>query len=424
VHRNNATDNLESSDSCGTAGEAASPAMTVQEPRHRRWLAAAAVGATACVAPAITASATGADLTKLHGKLGTTQSQLNNTKSREKVLAGSIATLNTQVASLSGQISIVQARQAAARERLTAEDDRVAAAKAAVTRERRHMVHLRHVLRRAQLALGAELRSQYEQPQQSFISLVVDSGGFQQLLDGLQYLSRAKRQEQSVIVFTRTARAKALAAAARLVKLEQTDAEAADVASTQNSALAGMGALLDSRQAALADERAAQSTALAASQEQGAKLESAISTIQKREAAARAAAQAVVHYAPAPTTSATSTSSVSRTDSPGSSSAGSSDTTGDSSATGNGGASLALTGGWAIPYAVVLCESGGQNLPPNGAGASGYYQIEAATWKGAGGSGPAAYLAPKSEQDAIASKLWNGGKGASNWTCARIVGIT
>jgi hypothetical protein len=82
------------------------------------------------------------------------------------------------------------------------------------------------------------------------------------------------------------------------------------------------------------------------------------------------------------------------------------------------------SGGWAIPYAVVLCESGGQNLPPNGAGASGYYQIEPATWKGFGGTGPAAYLASKAEQDAVAAKIWNGGAGASNWTCARIVGIT
>ncbi len=81
------------------------------------------------------------------------------------------------------------------------------------------------------------------------------------------------------------------------------------------------------------------------------------------------------------------------------------------------------SGGWSIPYAVVLCESGGQNLPPNGAGASGYYQIEPATWKGFGGSGPAAYLASKAEQDTVAAKIWNGGAGASNWTCARIVGI-
>jgi hypothetical protein len=71
----------------------------------------------------------------------------------------------------------------------------------------------------------------------------------------------------------------------------------------------------------------------------------------------------------------------------------------------------------------VLCESGGQNLPPNSAGASGYYQIMPATWTGAGGSGPAAYLASKAEQDAVASRLWNGGAGASNWVCAGMVGI-
>jgi hypothetical protein len=76
-----------------------------------------------------------------------------------------------------------------------------------------------------------------------------------------------------------------------------------------------------------------------------------------------------------------------------------------------------------IPYAIVLCESGGQNLPPNSAGASGYYQIIPGTWSLYGGTGPAAYLASKAEQDAVASRIWDGGKGASAWVCAGIVGI-
>ncbi|MGH2916085.1 MAG: transglycosylase family protein, partial [Solirubrobacteraceae bacterium] len=81
------------------------------------------------------------------------------------------------------------------------------------------------------------------------------------------------------------------------------------------------------------------------------------------------------------------------------------------------------SGGWAIPYAIVLCESGGQDLPPNSAGASGYYQIIPGTWRLFGGSGPAAYLAPRAEQDAVAARIWRGGAGASNWVCAGIVGI-
>ena len=72
----------------------------------------------------------------------------------------------------------------------------------------------------------------------------------------------------------------------------------------------------------------------------------------------------------------------------------------------------------------MLCESGGQNLPPNGAGASGYYQIIPSTWHDFGGTGPAAYLAPKSEQDAVAARIWNNGAGASNWACSAIVGVT
>jgi hypothetical protein len=78
-------------------------------------------------------------------------------------------------------------------------------------------------------------------------------------------------------------------------------------------------------------------------------------------------------------------------------------------------------GRWAIPGPIVMCESHGQNLPPNGAGASGYYQIIPSTWRSYGGAGYAAYLTAKPEQDTVASRIWAGGAGASQWTCAGMV---
>ena len=78
-------------------------------------------------------------------------------------------------------------------------------------------------------------------------------------------------------------------------------------------------------------------------------------------------------------------------------------------------------GPWAIPWAIVQCESGGQNLPPNYAGASGYYQFMVATWKGLGGSTPQAFQASKAEQDRLAARLWAGGAGRDNWVCASLV---
>jgi hypothetical protein len=76
--------------------------------------------------------------------------------------------------------------------------------------------------------------------------------------------------------------------------------------------------------------------------------------------------------------------------------------------------------GWAIPNSVVQCESGGQNQPPNYVGASGYYQIIPSTWLAYGGGqyAPSAYQATAAQQASVASRIWDGGAGASQWVCA------
>src|SRR5207237_5251092 len=81
-----------------------------------------------------------------------------------------------------------------------------------------------------------------------------------------------------------------------------------------------------------------------------------------------------------------------------------------------GGARSASDGQWVIPTAIVMCESGGANLPPNGASAAGYYQILGSTWAENGGTSPdQANLHSKAEQDAVAARIWAGGAGASQW---------
>lgn len=372
--------------------------MSAKYRRHKQLPRAAALGLTLCSGLLVAGSATGADVTQLQSKLNSAKSQLGATQTHQQTLAGNISALNGQVSSLASQINLVQSQEATAQSQLTGYDTALSQAKSELYAERARLHMLKRRLQRASKLLGAQLRSQYEQPDQSFVSLLVDASGFNQLLSQLQYLDNAKRAEQKIIQLTRSARAQTESATARIDKLAEADQRAANAAAVQTDALSGMNSLLASRQAALNLERQAQATALAASQAKGSDLRSAIHQIQVKEAAAQQATQ---------TFSGGGTTSTTTPTTPGS-----------------GGAGLGGSGGWAIPEAIVLCESGGQNLPPNGAGASGYYQIIPATWKQFGGSGPAAYLASEGEQSAVAAKIWNGGAGASNWTCSSIVGIT
>ncbi len=334
--------------------------------------------------------------------LGQLHSQLGAVQAHESSLSASISSLSDLISSLDSQIALVESREAMVRADLAADRAKLASVQAALARERKLLALLKARLARSRMLLGRQLVSNYEQAKPNLVSVVLESDGFNDLLDKITYLRDAQQQQQAIIQVTKQAKARANAAAARLASLEASVRQITIETGQRVQALAGMNMLLHSKQSALAQARSAQQDALAASQAKGAALQSEISKVEAEQAAAeRAAALAAQQQQQA--------------------AAG-------GSAGGSGGPTpvgptYGPSGGWAIPYAIVLCESGGQNLTPNYAGASGYYQIMPATWKLFGGTGPAAYMASKSEQDAVASRIWNGGAGASNWVCAGIVGI-
>ena len=331
--------------------------------------------------------------------LGQLNTQLGGVQAHEHTLAASIAGLSQLISSLDGQIALVQSREAAVRSDLARERAQLASVQRAQTREQHLLSVLRQRLARARMLLARQLVSNYEQAKPNLVSVVLESAGFKDLLDKLTFLRDAQKQQQAIIAITKAAKARADAAARHLAALEVTDRQITLATGQRVRALAGMNLLLHSKQAALQQARSVKQQALGATRARGAALRSQIARI---EAAQAAAARAAAAAAAAPSSSSSS---------------------GGGGAPTAAGPTFGPSGGWAIPYSIVLCESGGQDLTPNSAGASGYYQILPSTWKLFGGTGPAAYLASKSEQDAVASRIWNGGAGASNWVCAGIVGI-
>lgn len=360
--------------------------------------AVVAVGATAAATLAV-----GVGPTEASSNLGQLNSALSANHAHAQQVSAALATTGQQIKTLTGQVALIDSRLASVQSELGVDQARVQADAAKMAQERAAAGRFERRLRLARTSLARQLVSQYESGSTSLVAVVLESKGFQQLLENVDFIKRAQHEEQSLLKVARTDKARANAAAARAAKLRAAESKVAAARELQDRSLAGMQTVLNSRQDALAHVRAAQSAALAAAHSRGTETTDEIAHEKAQEAAAQAAARTLAE--------ANSSQDASTTGAV---------TTGGGVA---GGASNAF-GEWAIPASIVMCESGGQNLPPNSAGASGYYQIIPSTWTGFGGTGPAAYLASKQEQDAVAARIWRGGAGAPDWVCAGIVGIS
>jgi len=317
--------------------------------------------ALALVGPALSGAQSEGDL----------RNRADRARAREQGLSGDVARLGRLVGKLDNDIAVIERRRAEVQAQLDADRAKLATLREELRAERRRVVRLRARLREARQILSARLVELYQTPQPDLVTVIMRAKGFADLLEQSTYVKAVGHQDQKIIDIVKAARVDAAQAVRRLARDEARQEDITAAIEARRNALVGISASLQGRRAAVAQARAARAALLAATRAQRRSLEKRIASLE----AARARAAMV----PGP------------------------------------------GGPWAIPWPVVQCESGGQNLPPNYASASGYYQILASTWKLFGGAGPAAWKASKAEQDRVAAKIWNGGAGAHNWVCYSLV---
>jgi len=311
-----------------------------------------------------------------HPSVGSLQQGIAADQAHEQSLSAAAGNVTALIDRVGAQLSILSGRVSAIEDQLAAERTRLSELAADVTAERGLAARLRARYAVDQARLSRWLVSDYEHGRPDLITVVLNAGGFSELLERLDFLRRLSDEEGQITTQTRNARVVAVASIARLRRLGIAQAQAAKATAAETAALQSIQSALSAREAVLAQARAVDLAQLSRTRGDRAQLQSRL----RSELAALAA----------PPTTSTAPSGTS----------------------------------FVIPWSIVQCESGGQNLPPNSAGASGYYQIIPSTWKGDGGTTAQAYQAPKSEQDTVAARIWDGGAGARNWVCAGIVGIT
>ena len=301
------------------------------------------------------------------------RSTIERSRDRERELSGAVARLGTLVARAGREVAVVQGRLTEVEADLAAAETRLAATREELFEGRRRLVRLQRRHAAGRELLAAQLVADYKADEPDVVSFVLGADSFADLLERIVFGQRVRTRNAEILARVREARVRTRQAAIALARLAAERRETAHAISARRAALATMRDGLAARQATLASARAARAQALA-----GTRAGRTDAETRARPPDRRARAR------------------------------------------GRGSPQQGPGGPWAIPWPIVQCESGGQNLPPNGAGASGYYQMLPATWKGLGGSTPHAYQASKAEQDRLAAALWAGGAGARNWVCAGV----
>jgi peptidoglycan hydrolase CwlO-like protein len=297
--------------------------------------------------------------------------QIERGRERERALSGSIAELDRLLARVTREVAIIQGRLDEVQDELDIAEARLADTREQLGRERWRLVALRRRLARGRELLADQLVRAYKADRPDVVSLILGAVSFADLVERFEFIARVQDSNARVVDRVRGARDETRRQAQVLARVEVHLQDRAVQVERRHAALTSMRAGLAQRQTGLERARAARAAALTGTRSGRARAERALRRlIAERQ---RAAASA-----------------------------------------GSGGP-------WAIPWPVVQCESGGQNLPPNRAGASGYYQFMPETWRRLGGSTQHAYQAPKAEQDRLAAQLWANGAGAHNWDCADLV---
>jgi peptidoglycan hydrolase CwlO-like protein len=300
------------------------------------------------------------------------QKSIDGRKARERSLASSAQKLAGLEQALARDVAVLQGRLGSVQADLAGEEARLGTTQVNLRGERARAQRLADRLAHGKRLLARRLREQYTASEPDLVTIVLSAQNLPDLLEQTEFLRRIQRSDQRIVSDVRDARDASRAQTRKLASLEVRQRDTVLAVRRRQSALQTMNAALASRQSALAQAKAARLASLHSTRAGRLKAQSELRhLLAEREQAATSSA-------------------------------------------GPGGP-------WSIPWAIVQCESGGQNLPPNSAGASGYYQFMPATWQGLGGSTPNAYQASKAEQDRLAATLWAGGSGADNWDCAALV---
>lgn len=249
-----------------------------------RPAAVASVAAVAAVAVLLCGAAP-APAKDLQSKLDAKEAKLSKVRQRKGVLTTTISRYRERIERLTGEVAALRSREAAVRVRLRAKQAELNRAVAELDVARKHLAVVKARLKRALVALRERLVAMYESGTPDLLSVIVEAGGYEELVNRTEYLDRIHGLDEAVVSRVRELRDQVKRTVARLRSAKDRIEAARDAIAAEQQALASARAAVQRRQTKLVAARRSRERALTSIEGAEQKLDGDVASIQGKLAA-------------------------------------------------------------------------------------------------------------------------------------------
>jgi murein DD-endopeptidase MepM/ murein hydrolase activator NlpD len=221
----------------------------------------------------------------LESQLDAKEAKLSKVRERRGVLTTTIARYKGRIERLTGEVAALRNEEAAVQKRLDAKQAELDGAVAELDVGKKHLAVVRARLGRALVALRERLVAMYETGTPDLLSVIVDAGNYEDLVDRTEYLNRIHGLDEAVVSRVRDLRDQVKRTVERLRSAKDRIEAARDAIAAEERALASARAAVQARQAKLVAARRQRSAALDKVEATEQELDGDVASIQAKLAA-------------------------------------------------------------------------------------------------------------------------------------------
>lgn len=221
----------------------------------------------------------------LESKLQAKEARLSKVRERKGVLTTTISHYRAKIERLTGEVAALRREEAAVRARLEVKQRKLDVAQGELDVGKRHLAVVRARLERALVSLREHLVAIYESGTPDILNVLVEAGGYEELVNRTEYLNRINGLDEAVVGRVRDLRDQVKRTVARLRSAKDAAEAARDAIAAEEQALADARSAVQRRQAKLVAARRSREAALAKIGEREEELDGDVASIQAKLAA-------------------------------------------------------------------------------------------------------------------------------------------